>query len=121
MNNKGQVLVIFVIMLPIFLIILGLVVDLGLFALGKRKVDNNTYDALKYYLNNIESENVKLNTEKLLESNLDNVQIDIIDKDEYIEIKVIKDYKSVYSVISNNKNISIKYKGKKETKEIIKG
>ena len=121
MNNKGQVLVIFVIILPILLIILGLVVDLGLFALEKRKVDNNTYDSIEYYLKNIDTVDVKEKTTKLLENNLDNVDIEIIDNNDYIEITVIKNYKSIYSVISNNEDISIKYKGIKETKEIIKG
>ena len=121
MNNKGQVLVIFVIILPILLIILGLVVDLGLFALEKRKIDNNTYDSIEYYLKNIDTEDIKEKTTKLLENNLDNVDIKIIDENDYIEITVIKNYKSIYSVISNYEDINIKYKGIKETKEIIKG
>ena len=121
MNNKGQVLVIFVVILPILLMILGLIVDLGLFALEKRKIDNNVYDAVDYYLDNIDNENVKINTAKLLESNLDDIKIDIIDENDYIEIIATKDYKSIYTIISNNQNISIKYRGIKEAKEIIKG
>lgn len=121
MNNKGQVLIIFVIILPILLIIFGFVVDLGLFALEKRKINNNTYDAVEYYLENIDNEEIKEKTIKLIESNLKDIEIDIIDNDEYIEIIVIKKYKSLYTVISNNQNIKITYKGIKESKEIIKG
>ena len=121
MNNKGQVLIIFVIILPILLIIFGLVVDLGLFALEKRKIDNNIYDAVDYYLDNIDNENVKINSAKLLESNLDDIEIDIIDENDYIEIIATKNYKSLYTIISNNQEFNIKYKGIKETKEIIKG
>ena len=108
-------------MLPILLMILGLVVDLGLFALEKRKIDNNIYDAVDYYLDNIDNENVKINTAKLLESNLDDIKIDIIDENDYIEIITTKKYKSIYTIISNDQGINIKYKGIKETKEIIKG
>ena len=121
MNNKGQVLVIFVIILPIFLMILGLIVDLGLFALEKRKIDNNIYDAVDYYLDNIDNVDIKEKTIKLLENNLDNVDIKIIDENDYIEIIATKNYKSLYTIISNNQEFNIKYKGIKETKEIIKG
>ena len=117
MNNRGQVLVIFVILLPIFLMILALVIDLGLLSIEKRKLSNNTYDAVEYFLES----NDKDKTTKLLENNLNNVEISVNDKDDYVEITVIKEYKSLYNIISNNKEISITYKGIKESKEIIKG
>jgi len=117
MNNKGQVLVVFVILLPIFLTILTLVIDLGLLSIEKRKISNNTYDAVEYYLNN----NDKEKTVKLLESNLNDVEIKINDNNEYIEINVIKEYKSLYTIISNDQEINITYKGIKNNKEIIKG
>ena len=41
MNNKGQTLVTFIIILPILLIILALVVDLGFIYIEKRNIDNN--------------------------------------------------------------------------------
>lgn len=117
MNNKGQVLVIFVILLPILLMILSLVVDLGLLSIEKRKIDNNTYDAVEYYL---ESNN-KEKTISLLNDNLNDIEIKINDNDDYIEIIVTKNYKGLYTIISNNQEIKIIYKGIKETKEIIKG
>ena len=74
MNNKGQVLIIFVIMLPIFLMVLALVVDLGLLSIEKRKIDNNAYDAVEYYLKN----NDKEKTIKLLENNLSDINIKLL-------------------------------------------
>ena len=121
MNNRGQVLIIFVIMLPIFLMVLALVIDLGLLSIEKRKISNNTYDAVEYYLNNVDDINIKEKTIKLLESNLNNIEIDLINNVDYVEIKVEKEYKSLYTIISNDQNISIIYKGIKESKEIIKG
>ena len=116
MNNKGQVLIIFVILLPIFLLIFTFIIDLGLLSIEKRKISNNIYDALEYYLDNIDKEK----TIKLLEKNLDNIEIDIIDDADYVEIIVSKKYKGIYNVIYDNE-INITYKGNKETKEIIKG
>ena len=112
MNNKGQVLVIFVILLPILLMILGFVVDLGLLSIEKRKISNNTYDAVEYYLES----NDKDKTINLLNDNLDGVDIKINDSEDYVEITVKKNYKGLYK-----EEINITYKGRKETKEIIKG
>lgn len=117
MNNKGQVLVIFVILLPILLMILSLVIDLGLLSIEKRKIENNLYDAVEYYL---ESNN-KEKTISLLNNNLNDIDIKINDNNDYVEIIVTKNYKGLYTIISNNQEIKIIYKGIKETKEIIKG
>lgn len=120
MNNKGQTLVIFVIILPILLLVLALVVDLGLLSIEKRKIDNNTYDALEYYLDNIDNDDIKDKTYKLLESNLDDIEISISATNEYVEITVNKKYKGLLNIIYDN-NITIKYIGNKENNEIIKG
>ena len=116
MNNKGQVLVVFVILLPILLLILTFVVDIGLLSIEKRKISNNTYDAVEYYLENLDKEK----TINLLNSNLEDIKIDIIDEDIYVIIYVEKNYKGIFNIIYDNK-IVVKYKGNKETKEIIKG
>ena len=122
MNNKGQILVIFVIMLPIFLILLTFVIDLGLVSIEKRNISNNTYDCVEYYLNNKDDENIEDKIKSLLNKNINNIDnIKINNTDEYIEITVSKKHKSLYSVISNNYDIKITYKGIKESNEIIKG
>ena len=119
MNNKGQTLVIFIILIPKFLLILTLIVDLGFLSIEKRKVSNNTYDAVKYYLENTRDDNIYNKTVKLLEANLDDIDINIIDNNDYVEIEVNKEYKSVYSSILGS--INVKYRGIKSSKEIIKG
>ena len=121
MNNKGQTLVTFIIILPILLIILTLVVDLGFIYIEKRNIDNSVYDAINYYLENINKENIENKTKKLLNKNIDNIdKLTIREKDDYIEITVFKEIKNVYSVIKGTE-INITYKGIKESKEIIKG
>ena len=120
MNNKGQVLVVFVIILPIFLLILTFVVDYGLLSIEKRKIDNNTYDAIKYYIDNIDDDNVLEKTKDLLNKNLDNIEISIIENNNSVEINVKSNYKSLYNSITNS-DLIVKYRGLKESKEIIKG
>lgn len=120
MNNKGQVLVIFVILLPIFLLLLTFVVDYGLLSIEKRKVDTNTHDAIEYYLENIDDHDVYNKTMKLIESNLKDVEINIKDGNEFVEISVKSNYKSLFKNIIKE-DLTIKYKGIKSSKEIIKG
>ena len=121
LNNKGQVLVIFVILLPIFLIILTGIVDVALLNIEKKKLDNNTHDAVEFYLDNYDDSNVENDTKELLNKNLKDINITIKDNGETLTIKVIKKYKSIYSVISKNEEIVSIYTGNKETKKIIKG
>ena len=116
MNSKGQVLVIFVILLPIFLMIFTFIIDLGMLSIEKRKIDNNTYDALEYYLDS----NNKGKTIKLIENNIEDIKVNIEDSENSVEISVSKEYKGIYNIIYDNE-IKITYKGNKETKKIIKG
>ena len=121
LNNKGQVLVIFVILLPIFLIILTGIVDVALLNIEKKKLDNNTHDAVEFYLDNYDDSNVENDTKELLNKNIKDININIKDNGETLTIRVIKKYKSIYSVISKNEEIVSIYTGNKETKKIIKG
>jgi len=121
MNNKGQTLVIFVIILPILLIMLTLVIDLGFLYIEKRNIDSIVYDSVEYYLDNVTDIDIENKTKDLLDKNIDDIDININETDEYIEINVSKTRKSLYSIISNNTDINITYKGIKEDKKIIKG
>ncbi len=121
LNSKGQVLVVFVILLPIFLLILMGLVDIGLLNLEVKKLNTNTHDALEYYLDNYKEEDVLENKKALLNKNMKNINISINDNDNKVTIKVEKHYKSVYSVISKRERLISKYIGDKETKKILKG
>ena len=122
MNNRGQSLVAFIIILPILLMIFTLIIDLGFMYIEKRNIDNNCYDAIEYYLDNINKEDIDDKVNKLLNENIKNIdEILINDTDDYVEISVSKNRKSIYSIISNDTEIKITYKGIKEDKRIIKG
>ena len=121
MNNKGQTLVVFVIILPILLFIFTLVIDIGFVSISKKSIDNNLYDASKYYLNNIEDIEIENKTKKLLNKNIENIdEIIIEDKGSYVSINLKKDIKGIYSFISTIE-LDLTYKVIKESKEIIKG
>lgn len=122
MNNKGQTLVIFVIILPILLIMLTLVIDLGFMYIEKRNIENNVYDSVEYYLENIGDESIDTKVKKLLNKNIKDIDKLIINEESnYVEIKVSKIRKSIYSIITNDTEISVNYRGYKEDKRIIKG
>ena len=121
MNNKGQTLIIFVIILPILLMVLTLIIDLGFLYIEKRNISNNVYDSVEYYLDNIEDDNVKQNVKNLLNKNIKDINIEIEETLEYVEIKVFKNRKSLYSIITHNTEINVIYRGIKENKKIIKG
>ena len=121
LNNKGQVLVVFIILLPIFLIILTGLIDICILNLEVKKLNTNTYDAVEYYLDNYEDSSVLNNTKALLNKNLKDIDINISDNEDSVTIKVTKNYKSIYSVISKKEKLTSIYVGNKNTKKIIKG
>lgn len=103
-NNRGQSLVIFVLFLPIVVILLSALFDLGNDLINNAKIEYEIKDTIKYGLNHIEEENVKDKLETLLEKNIDekgNVDID----NEVIKIS-IKD--KVYTGYKENNKIVIK-------------
>ena len=51
MNNKGQALVEFVLLLPVFLIILLVVVDFGNLLYSKNKLENDSNDMVRIIKN----------------------------------------------------------------------
>lgn len=119
MNNKGQTLVVFVIILPIILFLLALIIDYGLFSLENKKLNDTVYDGVEYYLDNLEDSAVESKVIKLLESNTEDTTFEI-DNTTNIEITAHKSYKGISGIFNNNE-LDIKYIGNKDTKEIVKG
>lgn len=123
-NNKGQVLVAFILLLPVLVMLLGLLVDCGYLYYEKRRVDNNLIDALKYGLNNIDEDaNVlKSKIRKQLNLNIEDIQkLDIKIEDNIIEIELKKVKKGIFTVIFSKYqyDISGHYKGYKDMEKII--
>ena len=120
MNNKGQSLVLFILILPILLGIMVLVIDVGNAIYTKNKINNIIEMVIEYGLeNNYEEEKLK----KLINYNLktDNYQVEI--KDEIINIKVEAEIDGIISNIIdiNSFKILSEYKGYMENnKKVIK-
>lgn len=74
LGRKGQTLVMFVVLLPIFLLILLLVVDIGNITLKKKELCNITYEGAYYAL---EEENKELVQNLILENDKDIYDIEI--------------------------------------------
>ena len=114
LNNKGQSLVLFVVLLPILLFVIVLVVDIGTIMTSKQDLNNINYMMIDYGLDNIEKENLEneitnyilLNTKKL-----DDIEVKIIEYEVYIYMK--KYEKSLIAHIFNIQGFEIvsEYKG----------
>ena len=114
MNSKGQSLVIFVILIPIFFVLVTGLWEIGNLSLTINKYENEIKDVIKYCLKNDEKDINKINI--LLNSNL-NGKKDIEINDNVIKIHVIDEYKGLYKPIL--KNIDLTFIGYKENDKII--
>lgn len=89
LNNKGQSLALFVIVLPILLLILILVIDIGKIIVLKQELNNISELVLDYGLDNLEQENIEndlVDLIKLNKNDIDEISIYIEDNKIYIEL-----------------------------------
>ena len=113
MRSKGQVLVSFILLIPVILLTLALVIDLGLYSLEKRKIDNTLYDTISYGVSHINDVDVTNYMKALLLKNIpdiDDSNIDIKVENNYVKVKVEKEYKAKFK-ISKNLKIESSYYG----------
>ncbi|MDD3452742.1 MAG: pilus assembly protein TadG-related protein [Bacilli bacterium] len=117
MNNKGQTLVLFVMLLPVILVVMGIVVDLGMISITKRKIDNNIKQVIEVNLekmeNNYSQDEIKNNINNLLTANLGMIENNIVLSEDQIEITVNKKINYIFAFLFNKKNIdySVTYIG----------
>lgn len=87
MNNKGQSLVTFVLVIPIAVLIFMMIYDIGSMVLLKSELNNINYLAIDYGLSNINEEDVNEKIKSLIvknKSKIDNISINIEDNKIYI-------------------------------------
>ncbi len=109
-DSRGQVLVAFVLLIPVILMLLALIVDVGFLYVEKRKTDNVVKDIINYGLDNINLQEVTLQEKitKLINSNLDDVQrLDIQIDANSIEINITRDKQSIFSNIYKDASYKI--------------
>lgn len=95
LNNKGQSLVMFIILIPIFLLIITLVYDVGNALYEKNRLSNTSYMVIEYGLDNIDD----IDENDLIDLALKNVydlnEISVFIEDDKINIKLSKDIKGI--------------------------
>lgn len=117
MNNRGQTLVMFILMLPLLLIVLCLVVDIGMLSLEKKRLENTLKDAIYYELNNQETDSniIKNRLTNTLSKNINNIKIKKVEitDNKVITVSISKEYKGIFTKIlkSNLFDIALTYKG----------
>lgn len=73
LNNKGQSLVLFVLIIPVILLILVLIVDMGNAMVKKNELDNVCYLAMDYAISNELDSDLYEKIINLVKRNLDDV------------------------------------------------
>jgi len=120
MNNKGQTLVVFIILIPVLFLFLGLVYDFGLISLENKKIKNNIEEIISYSLDNLQKENLTLKIEENLKKNLGSIKTNITLENNIVLINVKKEIKTIFIKKNLNNQINITYKGYLENdKKII--
>ena len=119
MNNKGQTLVLFVLMLPIIIFIMLLVIDVSNMVITKQELNNINKMVLNYGLDIIEEENIENKLEDMINKNISTNEHTIKIDDGTIEIDLKKEIKGI---ITKKKIYEVKsgYKGYiKEDEKVI--
>lgn len=116
MKNRGQALILFILLLPLLLLILTIILNIGLTSIEIKKTDNKIKQIIEDSLNNDLDES-QIN--QLIMTNLDNIiSKNIIIQNNTLEIKIIRKIEVLYPPIINYniENYEVTYKGIKEDK-----
>ena len=119
MNNKGQTLVLFVLILPIIIFIMLLVIDVSNMFITKQELNNINKIVLNYGLDIIEEENIDRKLEELINKNISVNEHTIRIDNGIIEIEIKK---NIQGIVTKKKIYEVKstYKGYiEEDKKII--
>lgn len=91
LNNKGQSLILFIVILPILLLILVLVIDVGRIIVLKQELDNINKIVLDYGLDNLDMDdlnNKMVELVKLNNNEIDDININLEEDKLYIELNM---------------------------------
>ena len=112
-NNKGQSLVLFVLIIPIFLFIFILVFDVGNMILSRRSLDNINYIALNYGLSHMDSESLEDDIREIISNNDNNIIVYYKNENDVIYLETEKAYKGIFLGLLKTKISKVRssYKG----------
>lgn len=108
LNNKGQSLVLFILIIPIFLLLFVLVIDVGNMISIRRELDNINHITIDYGLKKIDTVNeeelkeiIKLNDEKVIINS-------VVIEENKITINLSKQYDGYFLGLLKIKLLNIK-------------
>ena len=109
LNNKGQSLVLFVIVLPILLFILILMIDIGKIIVLKQELNNISEIVLDYGLDNLDKENIENELGSLIKLNKSDIdKINVYLEDDKIYVKLNEKSDGVFSSFMNVSIFNVK-------------
>lgn len=103
MNKRGQTLILFIILIPIILMLLGLVVDIGLVISKKTQINDVCKTIIRDYSDASDDDILKV----MGKNDIDTKNVEII-RNNGLEIKNIVKVKSIFGSIIGLKEYTIK-------------
>ncbi len=119
MNNKGQTLVTFIILIPLVFLLLGLIYDIGVLVVEKKKIENSIKEIMEYSLNNIDDSSLSDKINFNLKKNLKDINITTSINNNIIKINVKKEIKTILIKVISKTKLDITYKGEIKDNKII--
>ncbi len=97
LNNKGQTLVLFVMLLPIMLLVMVLVFDIGKSIVEKQKLDNISFMIVSYGIEHSKDDNIEGTLKELVTLNYkDATDVEVLVKDDYVSVSLSGKVKGVF-------------------------
>jgi len=107
MNRRGQVAALFVLLIPIFVMLFIIAIDLSNLVVNKIKTDNINRILIDYALDKIEEENLEELLSQLSNKNDSEIEISILKENDVIKINLSKKVtgiitkRQIYNIKSN--------------------
>lgn len=121
LNNKGQSLVMFVLIVPILFLVIVLVFDVGNALIEKQELDNINYLTIEYGLEHMNEIEIEPKMKNIITKNNNKIKdIDIIIEEDKIKLTIKKNINGIFIKNLNLVKIESKYTGYiKDGKKVI--
>ena len=121
LNNKGQTLIMFVILIPVMLILMALVIDIAYVYREDAKLESTTKSIIKNLYNKKEDSNIESMVIELYKKNdIDTSNVKVNSNNEFLEIENNYNIDSIFGKIIGLKKYEVKvsFKGYYENNKI---
>ena len=109
LNNRGQTLVLFVMLLPIMLLVMVLVFDIGKSIVEKQKLDNISFMIVSYGIKHSKDDNIDGTLKELVTLNYkDATDVEILVKDDYVSVSLSGKVKGVFGNLVGKSNFKVR-------------